>query len=407
MSRNLRLVIMGILGRTPLAGVSWQVLHFLEGFRRLGHDIYYIEDTGGWAYNPLEKKRDTESACTYASNCRYAVNHVAKLMSSFGLQDRWAYRSRVDGRVFGLSETQVSDVLESADALVNLTGSTQLLEEHIRVPVRIYLETDPVTRQIEVVQGNPKAIDLLEAHTHHFTYGENYGAADCGVPLTQFNYRPVRQPIVLDWWKGETRLASELNGQPEVRPCFTTIAKWRQPGKDIEWNGETYSWSKHVEFLKFIDLPRRSEQEFELALAWEDETDEDAIPQLTSYGWRVIDGISLSLDIAPYRDYILGSRGEFTVAKDQNIRLRSGWFSDRSACYLAAGKPVVTQDTAFGNILPIGRGLFSFQSMQDILAAIDAIQSDYARHCRAAREIAEEYFAAEKVLRGLTENVGL
>ncbi len=162
-----------------------------------------------------------------------------------------------------------------------------------------------------------------------------------------------------------------------------------------------------MEFLKFIDLPRRTKQEFELALAWEDETDEEAIPQLTSYGWRVIDGISLSLDIAPYRDYILGSRGEFTVAKDQNIRLRSGWFSDRSACYLAAGKPVVTQDTAFGNILPIGRGLFAFRSMEDILAAIDAIQSDYTRHCRAAREIAEEYFAAENVLRSLLERASL
>ena len=122
-----------------------------------------------------------------------------------------------------------------------------------------------------------------------------------------------------------------------------------------------------MEFLKFIDLPRRSKEEFELALAWEDETDEEVIPQLTSYGWRVVDGISLSLDIGPYREYILGSRGEFTVAKDQNIRLRSGWFSDRSACYLAAGKPVVTQDTAFGNILPTDRGLFAFQSMEDIL----------------------------------------
>ncbi len=398
---------MGILGRTPLAGVSWQVLHFLEGFRRLGHDVYYIEDTGGWAYNPLQKKHDHESECSYARNCQYAVSYIAKLMSSFGLQDRWAYQSRVDGRVFGLSKTQVSGLLESADALINLTGSTQLLEEHTRVPVRIYLETDPVTRQIEVAHGDRKAIDLLEAHTHYFTYGENIGAPDCSVPLTGFHYHPTRQPIVLDWWTPEARLASELNDQANVRACFTTIAKWRQPGKDIEWNGETYSWSKHVEFLKFIDLPRRSKEEFELALAWEDETDEEVIPQLTSYGWRVVDGISLSLDIGPYREYILGSRGEFTVAKDQNIRLRSGWFSDRSACYLAAGKPVVTQDTAFGNILPMDRGLFAFQSMEDILSAMDLIQSDYKRHCRAAREIAEEYFAAEKVLGSLTETVGL
>jgi len=262
-------------------------------------------------------------------------------------------------------------------------------------------------RQIEVVRGDRKAIDLLAAHTHHFTYGENLGAPDCRVPVTQFNYLPTRQPIVLDWWTTDWRLSSDVNGRPNVRPCFTTIAKWRQPGKDIEWNGETYSWSKHVEFLKFLDLPRRSQQEFELALAWEDEKDEEAIPQLTSQGWRVIDAISLSLNIAPYREYILGSRGEFTVAKDQNIRLRSGWFSDRSACYLAAGKPVVTQDTAFGNILPIGRGLFAFRNMEDILTAIDTIESNYEGHCRAAREIEEEYFAAEKVLGSLMERVGL
>jgi hypothetical protein len=395
------------LGRTPLAGVSWQVLHYLEGFRRLGYEIYYIEDTGGWAYNPLQTKEENESEYAYAMNCQYAVNYVAKLMSSFGLQDRWAYRSRVDDRFFGLSQTQVSRLFESADALVNLTGSTQLFEEHAGVPVRIYLETDPVTRQIELVQGDRKAIDLLEAHTHYFTYGENFGASDCSVPLTRFDYHPTRQPIVLDWWTSDARLASELDDQPNVRACFTTIAKWRQPGKDIEWNGETYTWSKHVEFLKFIDLPRHSKQEFELALAWEDEKDEEAIPQLTSHGWRVIDAISLSLNIAPYREYILGSRGEFTVAKDQNIRLRSGWFSDRSACYLAAGKPVVTQDTAFGNILPVGRGLFAFRNIEDILMAIDTIESDYEQHCRVAREIAEEYFAAENVLRSLIERVGL
>lgn len=407
MSGKLRLVIMGILGRTPLAGVSWQVLHFLEGFRRLGYDVYYIEDTGGWAYNPLQKTHGNGCENTHASNCQYAVNYVAQLMSSFGLQDRWAYLSRVDDQFFGLSQTQVSRLFESADALVNLTGSTQLFEEHARVPVRIYLETDPVTRQIELVQGDRKAIDLLEAHTHYFTYGENFGAPDCSVPLTRFNYQPTRQPIVLDWWTHDARLGSELNDQLNVQGCFTTIAKWRQPGKDIEWNGETYSWSKHVEFLKFIDLPRRSGQEFELALAWEDEKDEEAIPQLTSHGWRVVDAISLSLNIAPYRKYILGSRGEFTVAKDQNIRLRSGWFSDRSACYLAAGKPVVTQDTAFGNTLPTGRGLFAFRNMADILTAIDTIQSDYEQHSRAAREIAKEYFAAENVLRSLIERVGL
>jgi hypothetical protein len=407
MSRKLRLIVMGILGRTPLAGVSWQVLHFLEGFRRLGHDVYYIEDTGGWAYHPLRTNADHEAEDAYEINLQYAVSHVARVMSSHDLEDRWAYRSRLDDRIFGLSKTQVSNAFENADALVNLTGSTQLREEHARVPVRIYIETDPVLPQIEVAQGDRKRIDLLSAHTHHFTYGENLGALDCGVPVTRFKYLPIRQPIVLDWWTADAQSRSALNDRPTTPSCFTTIAKWRQPGKDIDWNGETYSWSKHVEFLKFVDLPRRLGQQFELALAWQDEKDQEAIPQLRSHGWRIIDGISLSLDTAPYREYILRSRGEFTVAKDQNIRFRSGWFSDRSACYLAAGKPVVTQDTAFGNILPIGRGLFAFRNMEDILAAIETIEGDYDRHSRAAREIAQEYFATENVLRSLIERVGL
>src|SRR5262249_11843122 len=158
------------------------------------------------------------------------------------------------------------------------------------------------------------------------------------------------QPVVLDWWQSE----EEAPRRPLFR--FTTIASWQQSGKDIEWDGETYLWSKHHEFLKFIDLPRRTGQALELALAC---GDAEALRLLAAHGWQTVDALALSRDIHPYRDYILGSAGEFTVAKDQNIRLRSGWFSDRSACYLAAGKPVLTQDTAFGNVLPTGRGLFA------------------------------------------------
>jgi len=406
MNKKLRLVVMGIMGRTPLAGVSWQVLHYLEGFRRLGHDIYYIEDTGDWAYNP-EQTTNYDDDFQYNINCEYAVNYIARLMSWYGLSDHWAYRSRIDARIFGLSDSQVSRILEQADALVNLTGSTWLFEEHLRVPVRIYLETDPVIRQFEVIRGDRDAIEQLSAHTHRFTYGENIGAPDCGVPLSQFDYRPTRQPIVLDWWTSNTSMHRDANCHAQTSPCYTTISNWRQSGKDIEWNGETYSWSKDVEFLKFIDLPRRTAQEIELALFCKEAKDAEAVPLLESHGWRVIDAIAVSKDILPYRDYILSSRGEFTVAKDQNIRLRSGWFSDRSACYLAAGKPVVTQDTAFDKVLPIGLGLFGFQTMEDILAAMDSIESDYERHCRAARDVAEEYFKAETVLAKILQDSGL
>jgi hypothetical protein len=404
MNKRLRIVVMGIMGRTPLAGVSWQVLQYLEGFRRLGYDCYYIEDTGDWAYNPEQTTSEYDDT-QYVVNCEYAVNYVAQVMSSRGYGDRWAYRSRIDGRLFGLSDSQVSSVFKDADVLVNLTGSTWLFEEHLRVPVRVYVETDPVIRQIEVANGDRDAITQLSAHTHRFTYGENLGAPDCGVPSTQFEYHPTRPPIIVDWW---TEADSPSSAFDRPRQMYTTIANWKQTGKDLEWNGETYYWSKHLEFLKFIDLPGCTSQQFELALLFCDsEEDAKATPVLRAHGWLVRDAKTVSQDIHSYRDYILQSRGEFTVAKDQNIRLRSGWFSDRSACYLAAGRPVVTQDTAFDNMLPTGLGLFSFRTMEDILAAFKSIESDYNQHCDAAREIAAEYFSAEKVLGKLTEECGL
>jgi hypothetical protein len=391
---------MGILGRTPLAGVSWQVLQYLEGFRRLGYDCYYIEDTGDWPFNPELAISDYHST-PYAVHCEYAVNYVARVMSWYGFANRWAYLSRIDGRFFGLPESQVSSLFNDADVLVNLTGSTLLFEEHIRIPIRIYLETDPVTRQIEVAMGDCKAIKLLNAHTHHFTYGENLGAPDCGVPSTKFAFQPTRPPVIMDWWTEKTH-SSALAHQS----VYTTIANWKQTEKDLEWNGEKYYWSKHLEFLKFVSLPRRTTQRLEIALFCKTAEDAAAIPLLKSHGWIVRDAIGISRELLPYRDYILQSRGEFTVAKDQYVRLRSGWFSDRSACYLAAGRPVITQDTAFGNVLPTGSGLFSFRTMEDIVAAFAAIESDYKSHSMAAWEIAAEYFAAEKVIGQLTEAAG-
>jgi hypothetical protein len=382
------LIVLGMMGRTPFAGVAWQVLHYLEGFRRLGYDVYYVEDTGDWPYDPEQN--------TVTGDPRYTVQYVHRQMAWAGMPERWAYRAESqNGRYHGLPEEQVNGLFERADVLVNLTGATVLRAEHLRVPVRIYLETDPVLPQIEVAQGRSFTIELLDVHTHHFTYGENLGAPDCGVPVGRYRYFPTRQPIVLDWWSAPA---------PQAKACWTTIASWEQQGKDVEWQGETYYWSKHLEFLKLLDLPKRSGQPLELALA---RCDAKALRLLKSHGWRTRDALALSKEDLPYRDFFFASRGEFTVAKDQNVRLRSGWFSDRSACYLACGRPVVTQDTGFGNVLPTGRGLFAFRTMDDVLAAFDAVASDYDGHCRAAREIAADCFAAEKVLGRLLADAGL
>ncbi len=396
MSTQPTVVILGIMGRTPVAGVAWQTLHYLEGFRRLGCDIFYVEDTGQWPYDAEQN--------TITSDCRYTTDYIGRLMAYCGLPGRWAYRSGVDGKTFGLAESQISSLFDRTAVLVNLSGGTVLRDEHLRVPIRIFLETDPVRLQIEVAKGVQPIIDWLGAHTHHFTYGENLGTPDCTVPIQRYHYHPTRQPIVLDWWASTFPRFPGGDHKSATATFFTTISSWRQSGCDVNWNGETYVWSKHLEFLKFLDLPLCTEQPLELALAG---GDAEAIKLLMSRGWRVIDAITLSKDILPYRDYILRSRGEFTVAKDQYVRPRSGWFSDRSACYLAAGRPVITQDTGFGTVLPTGEGLFAFNTMEEILMAIEAINSDYEKHCRAAQAIAGDYFKAETVLAKFLRDLGL
>ena len=380
-----RLLVFGMMGGTPFAGVAWQVLHYLEGFRRLGCDVHYVEDTGAWPYDPDRN--------TITDDPSYAARYIERVLGWAGLNGRWAYVAP-NGEVRGMEAATLERLIESCDALVNLTGATVLQERHMGVPVRIYLETDPVLPQIEVAQGREFTIDLLAAHTHHFSFGECLGRPGCLVPVERFDYLPTRQPVVLDWWSAR----GARNGD------YTTVASWRQTQKDIVWEGETYYWSKDREFMKVLDLPRRTAASFELALSIDDGDERSA---LLAAGWKVNDGLALSKDIESYRSFIAGSHAEFTVAKDQNVRLRSGWFSDRSACYLAGSRPVVTQDTGFGDVLPTGSGLLAFQDLDTAVAAVEAIEADYAGHARAAAELAREYFDAEKVLRSLLGRAGL
>ena len=385
----LRIVVLGIMGRTPLAGVVWQAMHYLEGFRRLGHEVVYVEDTGAWPYDPEQN--------TLTEDVRYAVRTIEAAMTLLGLPDRWAYRAAPPGsRLFGLGEAELAQVCRDADVLVNVTGAAVLREEYLRVPVRIYLETDPVLSQIEAAQGRESMVAMLAAHTHHFTFGENIGTAECALPVEHVKFQHTRQPVVLDWWA--------TDGEVGPRGRFTTISSWRQTEKDVEWNGVTYRWSKHRQFLEFIDLPRHAPTPVELALACHEP---EAVALLRSHGWQVLDGLTLSRDLHRYRDYIQAAAGEFTVAKEQYVQWRTGWFSDRSACYLAAGRPVITQDTGFDRILPTGLGLFAFTTMDDVLGAMDALARDYPGHARAARKIAGEYFQAERVLDDLLAGAGV
>jgi hypothetical protein len=374
---RLSLVVTGGLGNMPFAGVAWQVLHYLEGFRRLGHRVFYLEDTGSWPYDPEQQ--------SISEDVRPSLRYVSRMLERVQLADAWAYRDAAGGALHGASEQRLQAELTGADALVNISGVTVLGEEHMRIPVRIYVESDPVRPQIEIAKGNERTVELLSAHTHHFTFGENLGAPDCTVPIGRFTYHPTRQPVILDWWTGENHA--------EPRTSLTTIASWKQTSKDIEWQGELLTWSKDVQFEPFVDLPSRVASPLELALAIDDD---EAVARLTVHGWNVVPALPLSRDLDVYRDYIRASAGEFSVAKAQYARLRSGWFSDRTATYLAAGRPAIVQDC--GSPLPQGEGLFMFTTIDEAVAAIEAVEADPVRHRRAARDLAESELRAETVL---------
>lgn len=389
MPDRLRIIVAGGAGAMPFAGVAWQVAQYLEGFRRLGHEVLYLEDTERWPYDPI-----AETVCDDAGP---AIEYVAALAARCGLEDRWAYRDVAqDGALHGISEHALTDWLQGADVLVNVTGVMVLREEHQRIPVRIYLETDPVLAQIEVAQGREFTIEFLDAHTHLFTYGANFGAADCPVPIERFSYHPTRPPVVLDWW-APAAPATELDGSP-----FTTVTNWHQTEKDIVWQGRQLTWSKDVQFRRFATLPKRSPLALELAVASDDPA---VLTELGQAGWRVRPAGPLSKHLDDYREYIRASAGEFSIAKEQYVLMRTGWFSDRTACYLAAGRPAIVQDTGFGRRLPTGEGLFAFSNVDDAVTALEAVRSDYPRHARAALEVASGYFRAETVLRQVLDQL--
>ena len=382
-----KVVLLGMMTRIPVAGVIWQTLHYLLGFERLGYEAYYVETHARTPGMLMERETDDSSA--------RAAAFVDRHLRRFGLGDRWAfYALHDDNRCFGMSATQLHRLYRDALCLINLHGGTEPLPELYATDRLVYLETDPVQLQTELHYGLQASFDFLEPHCSFFTYAENYGNPDCKLPTQdRFPFHPTRQPVIMDLWT--------KRGHPGDR--FTTVGNWRQPWRDIELDGERYSWSKHDEFMKFIDLPRRTEQPFELALSSYEPEDKQ---MLTEQGWGVTHALDFSTDTDAYRDYVTNSRGEFTVAKDQNVRLRTGWFSDRSITYLAAGRPVISQDTGFSNVFPTGEGLFGFSTMEEILTAVDAINSDYRRHSRAAEEIAREYFAHDVVLGRLLEDIG-
>lgn len=387
MRRRGKIVVLHLVGQMPLAGMAWQAVNYLSGLAKLGFEPWYVEDHGINPYDPRSN--------SVVMDCADNVAYLRAVMERHGLAGRWAYHDAINDVWHGLSAARVRVLYAEAAGLINLCGAAHMNEDRLRCPVRLIIDTDPVYEQIKYAKADAATRAYLGAHTHFFTYGANLGTALCPIPLSGVDWRPTRPPVDLDLWPSG-------DGEP---PCFTTIATWENKGKNVEFEGETYVWSKHENFLRFLDVPRhRPGARFTMAVL---PPDPSLRRRIEEAGWHLVDSGPLSADMENYRAFIAGSRGEFTVAKDIYVRPNSGWFSDRAVCYLASGRPVVTMRTGFTSYCPVGEGLFDFASRDEALAAVDRLAADYPRHSRAARGLAAEVFDAERVVGAMMREAGL
>jgi hypothetical protein len=386
-----RLVVMGFMGSMPIAGVIWQHIHYIVGLQQLGHDVYYIEDSARLPYNP--------ETCQVNNDFGYAARILGRLAREFNFKNRWAFCARYlkGNPTAGLVLRKIRQLYRDADAILNICGAQEFNDDLLQSDRLIYIESDPGVEQIKIDKQTRSTIDYLRRHCALFTFGENVGTKKFPVPTHGFKWLPTRQPIVLDFWKTK---------RPPARAAvFTSIANWSTSGlKDIAWRGETYLWSKSREFLRFVAAPRKAGELFELATSIKDRQTRQKFER---NDWVLRSPVDLSINYRLYRDYIHRSKGEFTVAKDQYVRLNTAWFSDRSACYLAAGRPVITQETGFTKLYGGDAGLFAFSSLGEIVDAVGLINGNYLKHSGAARQIAREIFDAKRVLGSLLALAGI
>jgi hypothetical protein len=378
--KRTRIIVTGLIAQYPLGGVTWDYFQYVLGLKQLGYDVYYFEDTGQWPYNPVEKGT--------GQSCAYNVNYIAELMKRFGLENCWAYKFPWESEWFGMSAARRSETVSSSDLLINVSGSLANPERYREIPRMIYIDTDPVFTQIKLRKGLVEFDRQIRVHDVHFSFGES--VAD-SFPDTDFEWKATRQPIVLSEWEPK----------PVAHGAYTTVMNWTSY-KPLEYQGRSYA-QKDVEFSRFIDLPDLvSNVSLEIAVN-AGKTKRTPRELLVHKGWKLVDPEEVCPDLDSYRSYIEGSKAEWSVAKNGYVEGQAGWFSCRSACYLAAGKPVIVQDTGFENLFPVGKGLLSFTDIDGAVSAIEEVEGNYSEHSIVAREIAEQYFDSKKVLADLIE----
>jgi hypothetical protein len=386
MARNRTVIVAGYFARYPLGGHVLSILHYLVGLQRLGLEVIFVEHFG-WessCYDPLED--------VITNDASYGIGVMTDLLRRFDIR-AWCFVDAA-GEYHGLRRDELHTVCKNADALLSIWETTWV-DYFYEIPVRVFIDTDPGFTQFSMSSSHtPSRSGYASPHDfhYHFTYGTRLDRDDCPIPTHGITWHPTWPPIVLDLM------------QPTVAPDsspYTTVMSWNNRAP-VVYDDVVYG-QKEEEFRKIMPLPGLVRAKFEVAVAGKTVPRKD----LEDAGWRVSDARVVTKTPWTYLDYIARSRAEFSVAVNLEVKTRSGWFSDRTATYLALGKPAVVQDTGFSESLPCGNGLFAFSSPEEAIQSISAIERDYGANCVAARRIAQDHFDAAKVLKAILSKCNL
>ena len=367
----MKIVLAGIIARYPYGGVTWCSLMYLLGLRNLGHDVCYIEDTGECIYNP--------ELNTLSQDPTYGTTYINDTLASFGLGHRWCFIN-YDETYHGMPREELLEFCRDADLYINLSGGSWFWrDEYHTIPHRIFIDTDPVFTQLSIAKGDPWYVEFFRGFSQLFTFGANIGTPLSDVPTGEFTWHKTWQPVISDLWRTKNN---------SVASPYTTVMTWRTESfTDLDGN-------KDKEFARFLELPRHVDVDFRLAV-------NGPLELLRREGWNPESAMDVSRTIHDYRQFIRDSRAEFGIAKHAYVAHWSGWFSDRTECYLASGRPAIVQDTGWSHHLPTGLGLLSFSTLAEAIDAIAEVESNYSQHTQHATEIAREHFGAASVLQQL------
>jgi len=390
----MRIIVGGFIGLFPTGGATWDYIQYPLGLKMMGHDVYYIEDT---MLYPVYQKAGEDW-----DDCSGTVEFLKEAMEKVGMGDRWAFRDVATGKLFGMTDSKLKEILSTADVLMNVSSSLFMREEYQQVPVKMLIDTDPMFTQYQyhdkLSQGGEAAAAAqayMKAHDLFFTFGLNIGHEDCRIPQFDFKWHTTKKPIIMREWHRPSVNGSKFG--------FTTVMNWTERPDFIF---ENESWGqKNKEFKKFYELPSRSGAKFEIIINRpKDEKTAESMDYLRNCGWDILNADALISDKEHYRSFVQSSLAEFSITKETYIKSNSGWFSGRSAVYLASGRPVVTQDTTWSRYIPSGHGVIAINDLESATEAVKAIKANYKHHSIAATEIAKEYFDSSKILGDMLEH---